>query len=307
MEELFSDFSDICYEKFGCYIQYDGEGKFYITQNGERINVGYKTSIEEGFDDKAYGFGIKKHVTILFEEFMDLSYMDDEIRLFFQTIGNIVRNESYQQVEIFMLANTVLKYCPYLDVFGFDIGKIKIGEIATINSKCGGTAALERCKNKVDVLGKRKTSKYFGFDTATTNMILHGEWEYNNCNVDPIDMISWSNKRHLVKAYVTSLKNVYELSYYDNKNPVAFIRQLNTQNGIVNQKIKYNLSFDNSIKLSYSNYVPVPIYSKVSEKFIDYDVIEDLKIIKECIRCGRAVYQDIQTGTEFNIAFKDIV
>lgn len=307
LEELFTDFSDICYDKFGSYITYDGEGKFYIMQNGERLNVGYKTSIEEGFDDKAYGFGIKKYVTILFEEFMDLSYMEDEIRLFLQTIGNIVRNESYQDVEIFMLANTVLKFCPYLDFFGFDISKVKMGDIATIYSKDGGSAALERCKNKVDVIGKRKTSKYFGFDNATANMILHGEWEYNNCNIEPIDGFSWKDKRHLVKAYITALKNVYEMSYIDSKNPILFVRQINTQNGIVNQKIKYNLSFDHSINLTYANYLPVPIYSKISDTFMDYDVISDIKIIKECMDVGRVVYQNIQVGTEFKIAFDGII
>ena len=305
MKDLWAEHSKWCEENLGSIIMYDGSGQFYI-ECEERKTVGYKTCVEDAYIDKGQTFGMKKKVTILFDEFLDTSYMEEEIRYFQQMIGNIVRNEEVQEVEIFMLGNTVAKYCPYFEFFGIDITKVKQGDIGTIRCPEGGTVAFEYCKSKVQDLSKKKTSEYFGFNNATSKMILHGTWEYDDCNTKEIDGISWKDNRRLCRAYITALKNVYEISFYDNKDPVAFVRTVNTQHGIVNKRIKYNVSFDNSLQLYYSNDTIVPKYRKISPKFMTEDVILDLEVLSECIRCGRVVYQSIEIGTEFKTAFEGI-
>ena len=305
MRDLWAEHSKWCEDNLGSVILYDGSGQFFIEADG-RKTVGYKSCVEDAYIDKGQTFGMKKKITVLFDEFLDTSYMEEEIKYFQQMIGNIVRNEATQEVEIFMLGNTVSKHCPYFDFFGIDITKVRQGAIATIRCTEGGTVAFEYCKSKVQDLDKKKTSEYFGFDNPTSKMILHGLWEYDDCNTKEIDGISWKDNRRLCRAYVTALKNVYEISIYETKDPIVFVRTVNTQQGIVNKRIKYNLSFDNSIQLSYSNDIIVPKYRKISPQFMDEDIVEDFKIIEECIRCGRAIFQTIEIGTEFKTAFDGI-
>lgn len=306
MKELWAEHSQWCIEHLGDFIKYDGSGNFFInTDEGTRV-VGYKTCIEDAFIDKGLTFGMHKRVIVLFDEFLDTSYMENEIKLFQQTIANIVRNEYTQDVTIFMIGNTVSKHCPYFDFFGIDIKEIKQGQIGILRDQNGGTVAFEYCKNKVDTLGKKKTSEYFGFNHPTSRMILHGDWEYDDCNTEPLDGIFWKDNRQLIQAYITGIKNVYEMSIWESENPILFVRTVNTQNGIVNKRIKYNFSFDNSLNLTYNNYKPVPKYRKVSS-FCDESVLAYLDIAKECLRCGRVIFQTIEIGTEFTMSFNGVM
>lgn len=296
---------DLCLKRLGSLIYYDGQGSFYIIVDGEKLTVGYCTSIEDAYLDK--GIPYNKVKIVLYDEFIDYSYMDEELAMFRHTIANIVRDEENQGVRIIMLGNTVSKYCPYFDYFGFNINRIKQGEIAVIHANAGGTAALEYTKTKVGDLSEgKKKSKYFGFDGAGSDMILHGSWEYNDCNTHDVDGIGWNSKRKRIRAYVTGLENVYELSYYNSKNPVAFIRDINTQDGKVAMDIKYNLSFDNSLILVNKIGKIIPKYRHVSE-FIEPDIVAELRFVKQCIDCGRVVFVNEQVGTEFIKAFNGIM
>lgn len=303
MKKLFDDIEEMCVDYLGSLIYYNGQGEFYILHEGERITVGFCTCIEDAYVDK--GIPYNKVEFVLFDEFIDYEYMKDEIPMFRHTIANIVRDEEKQGVKIIMLGNTVSKYCPYFEYFGFNINKIKQGEIAVIRATNGGTAALEYTKSRVLEADGKKKSKYFGFDGANSDMILHGAWEYNSCNTREVDGIGWSTRRKRIEAYVTGLENVYEMSYTSGKNPVAFIRSPNTQNGRVAKEIKYNLSFDNSLTLVQHDGKIVPKYRKLSP-YIDEKIRLELKIIYECYLCGRIVYQSEQICTEFQKAFEGI-
>lgn len=305
MRKLFEDMEELCMKKIGQLIRYNGQGEFYILdENGERKTVGYCTSIEDAYIDK--GIPFNKVKIVLFDEFIDYEYMKDELAMFRHTIANIVRDEENQGVIVIMLGNTVSKYCPYFDYFGFNINKIRQGEIAVIRANAGGTAALEYTATKVGELdGGKKKSRYFGFDGAGSDMILHGAWEYNDCNTHDVDGVGWSSKRTRIKAYVTGLENVYELSYTKGANPVAFVRDINAQKGVVHKSIKYNFSFDNSISLITSDGRIVPKYRRLSD-FIDPTIVEEINHIAKCIKCGRVVYINEQVGTEFEKAFNGI-
>lgn len=302
MEELFADINDKTIEMFDDFIKYEN-GNF--TLNGEV--VGYKTTVEDAYVDKALTFGAKKHVYVLFDEFIDKTYFDDEIAYFQQCMGNIIRNEEVQDVTIFMLGNTVSKHCPYFDFFGIDITTIKQGKIYTLHNMEGGSVALEYCASKVTDLNKKKTSEYFGFSHPSSQMIMHGEWEYNLCNTKDVDGISWKSKRRICDFYITALKNVYEVSISSGKNPVAFVRKINTQNGIVRKECRYNLSFDNSLNLIRSDLSIVPKYNRVSRMFMTENVISDIEIITECVNVGRVVYQSLECGNDFNLALGKII
>ena len=113
--------------------------------------------------------------TVIFDEFMSREgYLDDEFVLFTNVLSTIIRARS--GVKIFMLGNTVSKFCPYFKEMGVDsVTRMGQGEIKTYEyDKTGLTIAVEMCKpNGVSVA----SDKYFAFDNPRLKMITNGEWE----------------------------------------------------------------------------------------------------------------------------------
>ena len=130
--------------------------------------------------------------TICFDEFISRNaYLPDEFVLFMNVISTIVRQR--KDVKIFMLGNTVNKYCPYFDEMGIkhlkqmkpgDIDLYRYGESELI-------VAVEYVKpNKQG----KESDLYFAFDNPKLSMITGGAWEidvYPHCPVKykPKDVI----------------------------------------------------------------------------------------------------------------------
>lgn len=288
---------------YGDYIKYSTERGFYVINDGIEKTVGYAVAIEDMFLNK--GVVYDNVDVILFDEVIEGgNYLQDEITLFLNTISTIVRNR--QNVKILMTANTVARDCPYFDLFGIDISKLKKGSISTIYNDSGVSIAIEYCKTYVD-LTRGKKHKYLGFDeNLTSNMILRGDWEYRETNISNVDGIGWNCKnRYKIYAYVTYIGVCYEMTFLLNDNPIAFVRDINIQNGKVKDNIKYNFSADNSIVLVNKNGI-VPRYNKIVD-FIDDETVERINLIKKCVQSGRIVFNTVKTGTEFLIAFEKII
>ena len=165
--------------------------------NGEWNNIYYygsrwylcKTDNDKRVLDEtpfAYGFALTamehdkstsypKIKTICFDEFISRNaYLPDEFILFANTISTIIRQRN--DVKIFMLGNTVNKYCPYFDEMGLKhIKDMKEGDIDIYtygDSKL--TVAVEYCKpNKQG----KESDLYFAFDNPKLQMITRGTWE----------------------------------------------------------------------------------------------------------------------------------
>ena len=289
-------------EKLGDYIKYSTEHGFYIIKGNEIKNIGYAMAIEDMYDTKGDVFNDVD--LILFDEVIeDGNYLQNEIVYFMNTISTVVRNRP--DICVLMTANTVSRYCPYFDLFGIDITKLKKGTIGTVIHKKGATVAVEYCKTFVSFLGEKKKHKYLGFDdNSASNMILHGDWQYNDTNTKDIDGIGWNCKRYKIYGYVTFISDVYEMSLYLDKNPIAFIRSINTQNGKVSKHTLYNFSADNSLILTNENGI-VPKYNALN-KFIDENTRERINILMECIKAGRVVFDNTKTGTEFILAIQKL-
>lgn len=153
-------------------------------ENGDRIN-----------DSKpfAYGFAITgmEHdkstsypdiTTICFDEFLTRTvYVPDEFVLFCNVISTIVRHRT--DVKIFMLGNTVNKYCPYFKEMGLKhIKEMKPGDIDIYRY---GENALTVAVEYTEPNKKGKQSDiYFAFDNPKLQMITSGAWEidiYPHC------------------------------------------------------------------------------------------------------------------------------
>lgn len=113
---------------------------------------------------------------ICFDEFMTRTgYLSDEFVKFCNLLSSLIRDR--KNVVIYMLANSVNKYCPYFKEMGLqDVDKMEQGEIRVYTySSSDLTVAVEYC---AQVEATKKTgSKYFAFENAQLAMITSGAWE----------------------------------------------------------------------------------------------------------------------------------
>lgn len=121
---------------------------------------------------------------ILFDEFLTRStYVPDEFILFMNVISTIIRNRT--DVKIFMLGNTVNKYCPYFNEMGLKhVREMKQG---TIDLYSYGDSKLTVAVEYVMPNKEGKASDYFfAFDNPKLQMITGGAWEmeiYPHCPI----------------------------------------------------------------------------------------------------------------------------
>ena len=120
--------------------------------------------------------------TIMFDEFLTrTTYINDEFILFMNVLSTIIRDRT--DVTIFMLGNTVNKYCPYFREMGLrHVKEMKQGDIDLYTyGERGLTVAVEyTMPNK----NGKESDYYFAFDNPKLKMITGGEWEldiYPHC------------------------------------------------------------------------------------------------------------------------------
>lgn len=167
--------------------QYTGvtyrNGKYFVCtydDNGKAIYsdedcIGYPVALTETEHNKSNAYPRVK--TIIFDEFLTKHlYLPDEFVLFMNTISTIVRQRT--DVEIFMLGNTVNKYCPYFAEMGLNhIPEMKQGTIDVYSyGESKLTVAIEYCSS---LEKQKKNNFYFAFNNPKLEMITGGAWELN--------------------------------------------------------------------------------------------------------------------------------
>ena len=114
--------------------------------------------------------------TVIFDEFATRQgYLTNEFVLFCNLLSSLIRNRD--NTIIYMLANTVNRYCPYFKEMGLkDVDTMPQGQIYiyTYGNK-DLTVAVEYC-DPVKATEK-VASKYFAFDNPQLEMITTGQWE----------------------------------------------------------------------------------------------------------------------------------
>ena len=115
--------------------------------------------------------------TVIFDEFLSRqAYLPNEFLLFTNTLSTIIRLR--KNVKIFMLGNTVNKYCPYFGEMGLThIKDQKQGTVDVYNySDTGLQVVVEYCASS-DKHGGKESDVYFAFDNPQLQMITTGSWE----------------------------------------------------------------------------------------------------------------------------------
>ena len=156
----------------------DENGKEITELDSEPFCWGFSLSGME--HDKSTTYPTIKN--IMFDEFITRGYyLNDEFILFMNVLSTIIRNK--QDCRIFMLGNTVNKYCPYFNEMGLKhIKEMKQGTIDYYEIPSAGTTiAVEYCANTSK---STNANKYFAFDNKKLEMITKGAWEidiYPHC------------------------------------------------------------------------------------------------------------------------------
>ena len=125
---------------------------------------------------------------IFFDEFITRRYyLPNEWVHFQNLLSSIIRRR--EGIKIYMLANTVNKYCPYFKEMGVkDVKDQEQGTIAVY--KIGQTdkkIAVEYCANIEDAQ-KKNVSEYFAFENPQLATITSGAWEVAQYRHPPDDM-----------------------------------------------------------------------------------------------------------------------
>lgn len=146
-------------------------------------------------DDKpfCYGFALSEMehdkstsypniTTICFDEFIARAgYIPDEFVLFMNTLSTIIRTRN--DVKVYMLGNTVNKYCPYFAEMGLKhIKEMSPGAIDTY--KYADKNLVVAVEYAEPVEATTQSSSYFAFDNPKLQMITTGAWEldiYPHC------------------------------------------------------------------------------------------------------------------------------
>lgn len=163
-------------------VNYTG-GKFiaysYDETNGKVVNdkqpMGYAFDLNAMEHHKSTSY--PKVTTIIFDEFLSRQgYLTNEFVLFMNTLSTIIRDR--MDVNIFMIGNTVNKYCPYFTEMG--LNHIKDQKPGTVDvytyADTGLSVVVEYC-DPTAKRGGKNSDVYFAFDNPQLKMITSGSWE----------------------------------------------------------------------------------------------------------------------------------
>lgn len=187
MGEVFTPLLDYTRDKYKHEIKFY-QGKFLVYPIDSEGKLSECEVMGTAFSianvNRTKGTSYPQITTILFEEFMsvDCTYLPDELNLFLNLVSTIVRYRT--NVKVFMLANTISKFSPYLSSLGLKAHRLKKGAIVnkifTDNKGFNTKFVIERTEN-VNVFdnsdNKEKTVYNIFGTSGVGKMITSGEFE----------------------------------------------------------------------------------------------------------------------------------
>lgn len=165
------EYDNIVYYR-GCYYlaKYNNETK---KMNASKKYFCKNFALSDSEHDKSTSYPNIKN--IIFDEFLTRKfYLPDEFIVFMNVLSTIIRDK--KDVKIFMLGNTVNKYCPYFEEMGLKNIATQIQDTIDVYSYGDNSikVAVEYCGN---IQKKKESNKYFAFNNPKLNMIKNGAWE----------------------------------------------------------------------------------------------------------------------------------
>ena len=157
-------------------------GKYYLSNYDTEIQkhvphtkpLAYTFALSEMEHDKSTSY--PDITTVVFDEYLTRRYyLPDEFILFMNVLSTIIRHRN--NVKIFMLGNTVNKFCPYFVEMGLKhIGQMEQGTIDVY--KFGDDKLTIAVEYAAAMNVEKESNKYFCFDDReSVQMIINGAWE----------------------------------------------------------------------------------------------------------------------------------
>lgn len=251
------EFEGVHYYAGAWYLcNYDEKGKVVF---GDTDIICFAFALSDTEHNKSTSYPNVK--LIIFDEFLTNNlYLNDEFIHFMNTVSTIVRRR--EDVKIYMLGNTVNKYCPYFKEMGLEhIPKMEQGSIDIYQyGESSLTVAVEYCASTNDKSNK-EANKYFAFNNPKLQMITGGAWELN---IYPHLPYKYKNKNILLTYFIEFADNIYQCEII-NLNDIYFtyihIKTTPIQN--VDSDLIYSLDYNP--KPNYNRSVLKPV-SNVQKK-----------------------------------------
>ena len=237
---------------------YDESGKVIYSDNDI---IAFTFSLSDGEHDKSTSF--PKVKTIVFDEFLtNRLYLQDEFVLFMNTVSTIVRRR--EDVKIYMLGNTVNKYCPYFSEMGLDrVPTMKQGSISVYKYGSSKLAvAVEYCAS-AESKKPTESNKYFAFNNPKLEMITGGAWELN---IYPHLPYKYKPKDIMLIFFIEFGENTYQCEVI-NVNDTAFIYIHDKTTPIRKPDDHIIYSLDYNAKMNYNRSIYKPVL-KVQHKIL---------------------------------------
>lgn len=255
---------------------YDDKGKAIYN---DKDCLGYAFALSDTEHNKSISY--PKITTIMFDEFLTKhTYLNDEFILFMNTVSTIVRQRT--DVKIYMLGNTVNKYCPYFTEMGLNhILKMEQGTIDVYRyGDSELSVAVEYCKSTQT---SKENNFYFAFNNPKLEMITGGAWEMN---IYPHLPMKYKPKDIQFTYFIVFNDNIYQCEIISiGEVTFTYIHVKTTELKDTDNDLIY--SFDYVPRMNYSRNIYKPI-NKLQEMVLWY------------YKTDRVYYQDNEVGDSIN-------
>lgn len=248
-------------------------GKWYLCnydENGKAVYsesdlVCFAFALSDSEHDKSTSF--PNVSLIIFDEFLtNKLYLNDEFVLFMNVVSTIVRKR--EDVKIFMLGNTVNKYCPYFAEMGLEhIQKMTQGTIDVYHyGESALTVAVEYCQSP-DGGNKEAQHKYFAFNNPKLEMITGGAWELS---IYPHLPYKYKPANILLTFFIEFNDNVYQAECINVENSFfIFIHNKTTPIKDLDNDLIYSLDYSPKPNYNRSVFKPVnKLQARIKNLFV---------------------------------------
>ena len=270
------EFTGVHYYASKFYLcNYSDDGKAIYNDNDL---IGHTFALSDTEHNKSISY--PNITTILFDEFLTRKiYLNDEFVLFMNTISTIVRQRD--NVKIFMLGNTVNKYCPYFNEMGLThVQKMKQG---TIDVYTYGNSKLNVSVEYCSPSNKNKDSNfYFAFDNPKLNMITSGAWELD---IYPHLPIKYTPKDIMLIYFIKFDEKIYQCEIINVDDEMFTYIHDKTTDIKNDDDLVYSLEYSHKITYNRSIYKP---NTQIGKKILFF------------YQMDKVFYQDNNVGDSIN-------
>ena len=258
-----------------CY--YNEEGKIeYKDPEAFCITLDLNTSEHTKGQDRG-----EVHL-IVYDEFATRrGYLPNEFVLFCNALSSLIRNRD--DCIIYMLANTVNRYCPYFKEMGLkDVESMPQGEIYLYTyGNSDLTVAVEYC-DPVKATEK-VASKFFAFDNPQLEMIKTGAWELQMYPRCPYKLFEEDIKYHFYIEFGGALLRGEIVKR--NKDFFIFIHLQTKDVEIKDNEVFYTEEFSTSLlHCKFLSDQPTRLHSIISQLILKKNVCFSTNEVGEIFR-----------------------